>query len=94
MPLNSGEEILDIFDIPFLRDALLQEGEFFFTKQEIEQIVDEDRLGEYEGKKREYLEKEKIKLLQERKIKKILDKKMEEIKKHVDSKLKEVLPEF
>ena len=23
MPLNSGEEILDIFDIPFLRDALL-----------------------------------------------------------------------
>ena len=94
MPLNSGEEISDIFEIPFLRDALLEEGEFMFTKEEIERIVDEDRLGEYEGKKREYLEKEKIKLLQERKIKKILDKKIGEIKKEVDLKVKEVLPEF
>lgn len=90
MPLNSGEEVTNPLAIPFLRDAILQEGEFYFTDEEVMKIIDNDRIGEYEGEERKFLEKRAAQIQRERLIRKVMDLQVSKLKKEIDGELKVV----
>ena len=87
LPLDSGEEIQNPLLIPFLRQYILDEGEFFYTDQEVIKMFEPERLSHQlesmRAEERKYVEDRYKSLKRHELIKKVMDKQLEKLSTEV-----------
>lgn len=91
LPLDSGEEIQNPLLIPFLRQYILDEGEFFYTDEEIvkffEPVVMTTQLDQMQPREREFVEAKYKQLQRQVLIKKVMDKQIQKLNHEVGQQL-------
>ena len=84
LPLDSGKILDTPLDMPFLREYLLEEGEFYYTDAEINILFEPEKqiskLQKMDAKEREYVEKRYKELNRAALIRKVMDKQLAKIK--------------
>lgn len=97
LPLNSGTELKTPLDMPFLREYLLEEGEFYYTDAEVKILFEPEKqvskLQKMDVKEREFVEKRYKEMCRAELIRKVMDKQLEKIKSQVDLQVDKMVQE-
>jgi hypothetical protein len=97
LPLSSGVELDTPLEMPFLREYLLDEGEFYYTDAEVMDLFEPDKkvgkLQKMDAKEREFVENRYKDLKRAALIRKVMDKQLEKIKSEVDLKVENLVNE-
>lgn len=91
LPLSSGKELENPLQMPFLREYLLDEGEFYYTDTEIKELFEPDKkvakLQKMGVEERNFVEKRYKELCRAEIIRKVMDKQLTKIRSEVDLKV-------
>ena len=98
LPLDSGEEIMtNLLDNPFLRQYLLDEGEFYYTDEEVRHFFEPEkqveRLQKMSQEEKGYVESKYKELARAELIRKVMDAQLVKVKAQVEANIESMMVE-
>lgn len=88
--IENGVEIDQPLNIPFLRQYLLEEDEFYFNDEEVVKIFESGKLDKYKEEEREYIETRYKRMKREELVRMVMEKKIGELKEEIGEKVEEL----